>query len=297
MSKITDLVKYSVTDQALEQYRKEFLPLTINGLDDSEGYEKVKDARLFIRGERVNVEKKRVELKAESLEFGRAVDAEAKRITTAILEVEDHLTAEQKKIDDEKARIKFEKEQREKLPVRLEKLKELGVLTSDELTENFSKDLLALDDVQFEELFNRLHAAKLERQRIAQEKKDEEQRLAQEKIDADKKAIEDKRIADELEEKHKAELEQAKIEAEERGKREAKEEAERKEAQRIADEKAAKDEQARIEAERPDTEKLVVFASTLTAIPFPEVTGKKAQAKVAKVRKLIEEAVSELKAA
>ena len=128
MSKITEeLVQYSVTDQALAQYRKEFLPLTIVGLDDVEGYQKVREARLFIQGERVNVEKKRVELKAESLEFGRAVDAEAKRITTAILEVENHLIAEKKKIDDEHARIKFEHEQRAVLPDRIAKLSELDV--------------------------------------------------------------------------------------------------------------------------------------------------------------------------
>lgn len=82
MKDIKELVKYDVTEAALETYRKEFLPLTINGLDDHEGYEKVKEARLFIRGERVNVEKRRVELKAQSLEYGRAVDAEAKRIFT-----------------------------------------------------------------------------------------------------------------------------------------------------------------------------------------------------------------------
>ena len=132
MENIKDLVKYNPTDEVLEGYRKEFLPLTINGLDDHEGYEKVKEARLFVKAERVNVEKKRVELKAESLEYGRLVDAEAKRITTAILEVENHLIAEQKKVDDEVARIKFEKEQRAVLPERLAKLKELDTTMSEE---------------------------------------------------------------------------------------------------------------------------------------------------------------------
>jgi hypothetical protein len=88
---ITELVRYSVTDEALAQYRKEFLPLTIKGLNDEEGYEKAKTARLFIEGVRVNIEKKRVELKASALEYGRAVDAEAKRITVAIEEVENAL--------------------------------------------------------------------------------------------------------------------------------------------------------------------------------------------------------------
>jgi len=60
-----------------------------------------------------------VEFKAKALEYGRSVDSEAKRITVEIEAIEDHLMAEQKKVDDEIARIKFEKEQRAVLPERL----------------------------------------------------------------------------------------------------------------------------------------------------------------------------------
>jgi hypothetical protein len=290
---ITELVKYSVTDEALAQYRKEFLPLTVKGLDDQEGYEKVREARLFIKGERVNVEKKRVELKAQSLEYGRAVDAEAKRITTAIEEIEGHLMAEQKKIDDEKARIKFEKEQREKLPERIEKLVAIGV-TQEAVS---ADELLKLDDATFLELLNRLTAEKLEKQRIAQEETERAQRAEAERIEAEKKAIEDKRLAEEREKQHQAEVEQARKEAAEQARIQAEIDAKRKEDERIAAEAAAKAEAERIEAERPDKEKLHVFAGTFRAITFPEVTSKKAQAKVVRVKKLIDEIVSELQAA
>jgi len=290
MEKIEELVKYSVTDAALETYRKEFLPLTVKGLDDVEGYEKVREARLFIKGERVNVEKRRVELKEESLRYGRAVDAEAKRITDAILEVENHLIAEQKKIDDEKARIKFEKEQREKLPERQARLAELDAT----LTE---AELLTLDDVAFAEVVNALMAKKLEQQRIEQEKK--EFALAEEKarIEAEKKAIEDQRLEAEREARHQTEIQKAKEKAAEDARIQAEIDAKRKEDERIAAEVAAKAEAERIEAERPDKEKLGRFADILSHLPYPEVTGKKAQAKVAKVKKLIDEIVSELWAA
>ncbi len=290
MSKITELVKYSVTDQALDQYREEFLHLTIAGLDDHEGYEKVKEARLFIRAERVNVEKKRVELKAESLEFGRAVDAEAKRITTAILEVEDHLTAEQKKIDDENARIKFEKEQRAVLPERIAKLAELDATMSEE-------QLLQMDGPTFQGVLNTFLSAKLEKQRQEQEEREKSQRAEQERIEAEKRAIEAQKIKVEQDARHKAEVEEAEKRAAERAKVEVELEAKRKEDARVAAEAEAKAEQERIEAERPDNEKLHLFAGALTALPFPDVTTKKAQAKVAKVRKLIDEIVSELQAA
>lgn len=290
MKDIQELVKYDVTEAALQTYRDEFLPLTIAGLDDIEGYEKVKQARLFIRGERVNVEKRRVELKAHSLEYGRAVDAEAKRITVAILEVEEHLIAEQKKIDDEEARIKFEKEQREKLPDRLAKLAEVG-------TEISEAELLTLDDNAFAEVLISLVSAKLERRRLEQEERDRQQKADQERIDAEKRAIEQQKLDAEREAKHKAEVEEAARLAAENAKREAGEEARRKEAERIAAEKAVILELERIEAERPDQEKLHRFADTFTLIQFPDVTGKKAQAKVAKVQKLVAEIISELKAA
>jgi hypothetical protein len=290
---IKELVKYSVTDEAIEQYREEFLPLTISGLDDHEGYEKVKNARLFIKGERVNVKKKRVELKASALEYGRAVDAEAKRITTAIEEVEDHLMAEQKKIDDENARIKFEKQQREKLPDRIAKLVEIGVM-QDVIS---ADELVKLDDVAFADLLNRLTAEKLEKQRISQEETERKQREEQERIEAEKKSIEDKKLEAEREERHKAEVEEAKRKVAEDARIKAEIDAKRKEDERFAREAAAKAEQERIEAERPDNEKLHRFADSLLVLQFPEVTSKRAKAKVEKVKKLFVQIADELKAA
>jgi len=290
MDSVTELVKYSVTDEALAQYRKEFLPLTIKGLDDVEGYEQVREARLFIKAERVNVEKKRVELKEDSLRYGRAVDTEAKRITEAILEVENHLIAEQKKIDDEKAHIKFEKEQREKLPARNALLAEVSAEISE-------AELLTLDDAAFAEVLNLLMAKKLEQQRIEQEEKERALRAEAERIDAEKKAIEQQKLDAERDARHKAEVEEAARKAAEDARIQAEIDAKRKEDERIAAEAAAKAEAERIDAERPDTEKLYSFAGAFRAIPFPEVTSKKALAKVAKVRKLIDEIVSELQAA
>jgi len=287
MENIKELVKYNVTDAALQQYRDEFLPLTINGIDDHEGYDKVKDARLFIKGERVNVEKRRVEFKADALEYGRAVDAEAKRITASLVEVEGHLEAEQRKIDDEKARIKFEREQREKLPARVQALSNIGEAVDESV-------LLKLNDAGFADLLNRLTAEKLERQRLAQEKIEREQRAEQDRIDAEKKAIEQARLEAEREKQRQAELEQAKKEAAEQARLDAEREAQRKETARLEAERQAKAEAERIEAEKPDKEKLADLSIRILNFPLPEVSTKRAQAKLAKVRKLIDEIVAEL---
>jgi hypothetical protein len=60
--------------------------------------------------------------------------------------------------------------------------------------------------------------------------------------------------------------------------------AKRKEDERAAQEAAAKVEIERIEPERQDKEKLGRFADVLSHLAFPEVSGKKAQAKVAKAK-------------
>ena len=97
--------KYNVSDAAIAEMSEMYLPLKVSGLDDKEGYEKVRAARLNVKTKRCEVEKKREELKHESLEYGRAVDAEAKRLTALLAPIEKHLTEQQDIIDKEKKRI------------------------------------------------------------------------------------------------------------------------------------------------------------------------------------------------
>jgi hypothetical protein len=204
--------------------------------------------------------------------------------------IEDHLMAEQKKIDDENARIKFENEQRAVLPERLAKLAELDATMSEE-------ELLKMDGPTFQGFLNVCVSAKLEKQRLAQEDTERKQREEQERIEAEKKAIEDKRLEAEREARHKAEVEEAEKRAAENARIQAEIDAKRKEDERIAQEAATKAEQERIEAERPDNEKIKAFADSLRVIQFPQVTSKPAQAKVEKVKKLFVQIVDELKAA
>jgi len=123
--------------------------------------------------------------------------------------------------------------------------------------------------------------AKAERDRIAKEKKDQEEliqaekdRLAEEqrkidaakaKIEADKKAEKDRLEREGFERKAK---EDAKVQAEKDAIAKAKEEEEAK----VEAERQAKEETDRIEAMKPDKEKLIQFAEELRSIEGPAMT-------------------------
>ncbi len=100
-----DIRKFGIADAAIAELKARFAPLQIAGVDDLQGFEAVKRARLEVRKYRTKVEEVRKALKADSLEYGRRVDAEAKRITGLILEVEGDLQAKETAIEQERLRI------------------------------------------------------------------------------------------------------------------------------------------------------------------------------------------------
>ena len=111
-----ELTKFDVVIPAVAELSKEFLPLKIASIDDTEGYAEVSKALRFVVSRRTAVEDKRKELKADSLAYGRAVDARAKEITEMLSPIELHLKSEKDRIDEEKELIK-KREEEEKLAV------------------------------------------------------------------------------------------------------------------------------------------------------------------------------------
>jgi hypothetical protein len=123
-----ELTKFDVVVPAVAELSKEFLPLKIISIDDTEGYTEVSKALRFVVSRRTAVEDKRKELKADSLAYGRAVDARAKEITEMLSPIELHLKSEKDRIDEEKEQIK-KREEEAKLAVindRSNKLIRLG---------------------------------------------------------------------------------------------------------------------------------------------------------------------------
>lgn len=105
-----ELKKFNLTDAAIDDLKSKYMPLTINGIVDKEGYKVVNEARKVVKKYRIDIDKRRKELNADALEYQRRINGEARRITALLEPIENHLALEEKKIDDEKERIRREKE-------------------------------------------------------------------------------------------------------------------------------------------------------------------------------------------
>lgn len=103
----TAVIEYNITEAGLAELRKKCTGLKAF---DKAGYKAITQALSEIRGLRTDIEKCRVEYKSDALEYGRRIDAEAKRVTALILEIENPLKTEKDNYDAEQARIKTEAE-------------------------------------------------------------------------------------------------------------------------------------------------------------------------------------------
>jgi len=259
----TELQKFNITDSAIAEMKIQFFPILVKDPFDKENYTKAREARLFVKGRRVEVEKKRKELKEASLRFGRAVDIEAKRITTQLEEIENHLQTQEDIVTKHKEQMEAEAKQKAEQK-RIEK---------EAAIEAEKKHLEA------------------ERQAIEAEKKH---------LEAERQAIEAEKRKIEYEKQRQIELEQAKqkaarkaiLETEQRIKREAEEkqrQIELEQRSRALLEEEKKREEERQNANRPDKEKLIVFILTLTNLELPQVTSKEGKEIVSQIAEQLEE--------
>lgn len=97
----SQLKKYNVTDAALAEIKQRYGELAVHGPDDKAGYDAVKAAIADVRSIRTGIEKKRKELKDLALRYGRAVDDEAKRLTSEVSQIEERLKVEKERTDKE----------------------------------------------------------------------------------------------------------------------------------------------------------------------------------------------------
>src|SRR3990167_10828921 len=75
------LKKMPFTEIVIKNLAGKYLPLTVKGVDDKEGYSTVSRALSEMVKVRTSIEATRKVLKADSLKYGRAMDAEAARLT------------------------------------------------------------------------------------------------------------------------------------------------------------------------------------------------------------------------
>jgi len=245
--------------EAVKQKVTQYAGLKIQWMDDKEGYEKVRVAI----GECVSTRTGFVDTcklaRDEANKYAKYVIEQEKIWVAEIEKIELALKSEKAKIDDEKARIKAEKEEKERARVQVlvDKLSAVGC----------TYDSFALQ-VMDSETFEKLLAEKTEVFRIMEEK-----RLADEaKAKADAEELEKLRA-----EKAQIEAEKAKIEEEKaRIQREKElEDAKKESAQKVikeleekqkqeAEEKAKKEEQDRKRLEWVEAYKQFLFKNGIT---------------------------------
>lgn len=204
----TEIAEYSQTEAALATLSERYKGVVYD-VTKKEGMEAAVKARAELRGYRVSLEKTRVEIKAPALKRSQAIDSEARRITAALVALEDPI--------DEQIKAETDKKKR-----------------AEEAAAKAEADRIAAEErarKEAEEAKLAAERAEIARQRIELEKAEKA------RLEADRQA----RLKIE-EEQRAARL---KIEQEERAARAAREEADRQD--RLA--RQARDEVARIKAE------------------------------------------------
>jgi len=184
IEKINDLVVYSPTEAAIVEMRTKYMALSVAGLDDKQGYEACKKARIEVKGYRVMVDKQRKDFKKDALEYGRMVEAKAQAIIGPLEEIEAYLRAQQDVIDKEKQRQAEEAER---------KSRELFDYRQRELFKYRSmqyvspEQLVAMDEEDFQALLS-----KVMDDYFAEQKKQEEENTRLAKLEAERKEHEAK---------------------------------------------------------------------------------------------------------
>lgn len=202
---LNTLVKYDISEAAIEELRRRCLPLKVENFEDKEGYRQCIDARREVKTLRVNIEKRRKELKADSLAFGRLVDSKAKELSQPLLEIEAHLQTQQNVVDDEVKRRKEEEErkEREKLETRFRELTQLGFAAN-------MPELRAMTEERYQEVVQQARTAKAA---IDAQKKKEQEEAEQRRRELEEQAAAARKEAEELRaklaEKEKAEREES----------------------------------------------------------------------------------------
>lgn len=266
----------------------------IHDVTTTKGMQACREARAEIRTCRTSLEAKRKEIKAPVLERCRLIDAEAKRITDALIAIEDPLdeqikaeevAAEARREAKRKADMEREAELRRMVDsINAWPLSCLGS-TADEIREAISgyeqTDIPSGPEIpahyRAEATSAKVRALDQLRKMLAgrERKEAEEARLAAERAaERERQAAEDKRLRAEQQRLDAERQEHERLAAEEwaRVQREAHEAEQRLAAERAVMERELAEEHARMVAERARAELSVLWEASETSEPVPQVS-------------------------
>ena len=263
-----NIIDFDQFQDSVNALSERVMPLKVADAADKKGYEIVRAARIGVKNLRVKIDKTHKRLKANSLEYGRKVDAIAKLLKEKILPFEFHLETQETFYIEAVAKRKAEEAaiRERELNRRCDILMSYGVVPSS---------MVAIQEMTPEEFDARVARAKSEKEEADRVVREAENKAAAERIRiAEERIAEEKRVAEHRvkmdEEKRLMFIEQEKLKQEkakqaaelERQRKEIAAEAERLrlegerlkklEEERLAREKAERD---RIEAERVAAER------------------------------------------
>ena len=291
-------ISLGITNEWIEQAHEKYGELTVTSIADKEGLKIVHEARMTIKKARTEVEKKRRELKADALAYGKQVDAAAKAITSRLNPLYEYLEDQEAIVEREKDRLA--KIEEERLAARLlERVTlaqfvqwpaisyELQTMSDEEFDAALAvettvfeakkqKEAEAAEQRRLEDEARTAEAKRLamiaaeqEAREIELQRKQAEIQAAQDarqaELDAKQEAIE---AAQRVEDEAKAERARLAQEETDRIAREA--EAAAAKTKAVADAKAAEKRKA---AMAPDRQKIVAFAAAVMEVR-PKLTKK-----------------------
>ena len=226
----TGVIKFATSTAVIADLAAKYLPLKVAGLNDKHGLTVVHAARMEIKTLRVDVARRRVELKAGALQFGRDVDAEARRLTALLEPIETHLEKQEQIVADEKERIRLADLAAKRLitDTRLKALTEIGVMANPMTIADMPDDAFARyvaeERQQYEVRESNRAAQEAEAKRVAQVERDrlaaeqvERARLAKiesDKLAAERAELERQRVEQEAAEQERRMIEDARLETE-----------------------------------------------------------------------------------
>lgn len=171
--------------------------IVVTSEKDVEAMAKAKADRITLKNIRTGVERRRKELKEDSLKTGRAIDAAAKYVETTIKPAEEYLELQEKFVE-----IKIKKDAAEAKAKRIEQLMQytddISIYNLDSMEESTFNILLADLKKRFDDkvIADKAEADRIEEERLAevkrQKERDEENEKLRKQADADKLANERK---------------------------------------------------------------------------------------------------------
>ena len=225
MTNGTALVKFSIEEATIAEWKEMYCALTINGAEDKDGYTAVHNARMLVKGTRVEIEHSRTGHIKKAQQFINGVNSDVQHLTALMKPIEAYLQGEEDKYNEAKAAIKEEADRKKQaqLQDRINRLGELNVTLSvfdiGKMTdpEFYSKLKHSKDDFDREKARvdegERIKAEQEEEARIAREKEDA--RIASERAELEKKQAElEKKQAEQAEEQARIDADRKRIDAE-----------------------------------------------------------------------------------